>query len=46
MQAKQVLHKIMIKTCPNMHKMRRKALEENVLAALTGQRLTVTDYGY
>lgn len=45
MQAKQVLHKIMINTCPNMHKMRRNALEENVLAALTGQRLTVTDLG-
>ena len=45
MQAKQVLHKIMINTCPNMHKMRRHALEENVLAALTGQRLTVTDLG-
>ena len=45
MQAKQVLHEIMINTCPNMHKMRRNALEENVLAALTGQRLTVTDLG-
>lgn len=45
MQAKQVLHKIMINTCPNMHKMRRNALEENVLAALKGQRLTVTDLG-
>lgn len=45
MQAKQVLHKIMTNTCPNMHKMRRNALEENVLAALTGQRLTVTDLG-
>jgi len=45
MQAKQVLHKIIINTCPNMHKMRRNALEANVLAALTGQRLTVTDLG-
>ena len=45
MQAKQVLHKIMINTCPNMHKARLNALEVNVLAALTGQRLTVTDLG-
>jgi len=45
MQAKQVLHKIMTNTCPNMHKTRRTALEENVLAALKGQRLTVTDLG-
>ena len=45
MQAKQVLHKIMTTTCPNMHKMRRNALEANVLAVLKGQRLTVTDLG-
>jgi len=45
MQAEQVLHKIITNTCPNMHKMRRHALEANVLAALTGQRLTVTDLG-
>lgn len=45
MQVKQVLHKIMINTCSNMHKTRSNALEVNVLAALTGQRLTVTDLG-
>lgn len=45
MQAKQVLHKIMMNTCPDMHKTRRSALEANVLSALTGQRLTVTDLG-
>ena len=45
MQAKQVLHKILMNTCSDMHKTRRIALEANVLAALTGQRLTVTDLG-
>ena len=45
MQAQQVLHKIMKNTCPNMHKTRRDALEANVLAALIGRRLTVTDLG-
>lgn len=45
MQAKQVLHKIIINTCQGVHKVRRDALEANVLAALTGRRLTVTDLG-
>lgn len=45
MQAKQVLHKIMMNTCPDMHKIRRDALEANVLSALSGRRLTVTDLG-
>ena len=45
MQAQQVLHKILMNTCADMHKMRRCALETNVLAALTGRRLTVTDLG-
>jgi len=45
MQAKQVLHKIIINTCQGVHKARRNALEVNVLAALTGRRLTVTDLG-
>lgn len=45
MQAQQVLHKLMLNTCPTMHKTRRESLEANVLAALTGRRLTVTDLG-
>jgi len=45
MQAQQVLHKILMNTCSNMHKMRRDALQTNVLAALTGRSLTVTDLG-
>lgn len=45
MQAQQVLHKLIINTCTTMHKIRRQALEANVLAALTGRRLTVTDLG-
>lgn len=45
MQAQQVLHKIMMNSCPDMHKTRRSALEATVLSALTGQRLTVTDLG-
>jgi len=45
MQAKQVLHKLIINTCQGVHKARRNALEANVLAALTGRRLTVTDLG-
>jgi len=44
-QVQQVLHKIMMNTCPSMHKTRRAALEANVLAAITGRRLTVTDLG-
>ena len=45
MQAQKVLHKLIQNTCPDMHKRRRESLEANVLAALTGQRLTVTDLG-
>lgn len=45
MQVQQVLHKILMNTCADMHKTRRTALETNILAALTGQRLTVTDLG-
>lgn len=45
MQAQKVLHKIMMNTCPNIHKTRRDSLEANVFAALIGRRLTVTDLG-
>src|SRR3990167_8114600 len=45
MQAQPVLHKLLMNTCSPMHKVRRQALEANVLAALTGQRLTVTALG-
>ena len=45
MQVHEVLHKIIMDTCPNMHKTRRDTLEVNVLAALNGWRLTVTDLG-
>ena len=45
MQAKQVLHKLLDTTCSMMHQTRRTALEVNVMAALTGTRLTVTDLG-
>lgn len=45
MQAKQVLHKLLQHTCPEMHKTRRKALAVNVMAALHGQSLTVTHLG-
>ena len=45
MQAQQVLHKLIQNTCPTMHKTRRGALEANVLGALIGRRLTVTDLG-
>jgi hypothetical protein len=45
MQAKQVLHKVLQQTCPEMHKKRRKALSVNVMAALHGQSLTVTHLG-
>ena len=31
------------RTCPDMHKTRRVALEANVLSALSGQRLIATD---
>jgi len=45
MQAQQVLHKLIQNTCPTMHKTRRESLEANVLGALIGRRLTVTDLG-
>lgn len=45
MQAKQVLHKVLQQTCPEMHKKRRKALAVNVMAGLHGQSLTVTHLG-
>ena len=45
MQAQQVLHKLLMNTCPIMHKVRRQSLEVNVLASLTGQCLTVTHLG-
>jgi len=32
-------------TCPDMHKTRCESLEANVMAALMGKRLTVTDLG-
>jgi len=44
-QAAQVLHKLIMKTCPNLHQLRQTALEANVFAALFGRRLTVTDLG-
>lgn len=45
MQAEKVLHNLLIKSCPTMHKNRREALEATVMGALLGQRLTVTDLG-
>ncbi|MBF8270380.1 MAG: transposase IS4 family protein, partial [Gammaproteobacteria bacterium] len=45
MQAQTVLHKLMMNTCPTMHQTRRDSLEANILAALIGRRLTVTDLG-
>ena len=45
MQAKQVLHKLLDTTCIILHLTRRTALEVNVMAALSGTRLTVTDLG-
>ncbi len=45
MQAQKVLHKLIQNTCPDMHQTRRASVEANVLAALRGQRLTVTDLG-
>ena len=45
MQATQVLHKIMKKTCAHLHKTRAEALEAVVMSALFGRRLTVTDLG-
>ena len=45
MQAQQVLHKLILNSCTDMHKTRRESLEVNVMSGLTGQRLTVTDLG-
>jgi hypothetical protein len=45
MQARQVLPKLLEKTCSEMHKMRRTALAVNVMAALHGEVLTVTHLG-
>ena len=45
MQAKQVLHKLVLETCGEMHAFRRAALEASVHAALTSQRMTVTAIG-
>lgn len=45
MQAKQVLHKVLGRTCSEMHKARRDTLAAVVMAALEGQRLTVTHLG-
>jgi hypothetical protein len=45
MQAQPVLHKFLMNTCPTIHTVRRQSLEANVLAALTGQCLTVTALG-
>ena len=45
MQAQKVLHKLIHNTCTDMHQRRRTALEATIMAALTGQRLTVTDLG-
>jgi len=45
MQAQQVLHKLLNTTCSKMHQTRQQSLEANVMAALSGTRLTVTDLG-
>ncbi len=45
MQAQQVLHNLIMNTCPDMHKTRRDAFEATVQSALIGRRLTVTDLG-
>lgn len=45
MQAEQVLHKLLDRTCSSMHKKRREALRVNLKAALHGQSLTVTHLG-
>lgn len=45
MQAVPVLHKLLKNTCPDMHQTRRASLFANVMASLTGRRLTVTDLG-
>ena len=45
MQAQQILHKLLNDVCSKMHQTRRIALAVNVMAALVGTRLTVTDLG-
>ncbi len=45
MQAGQVLNRLLQKVCSEMHKMRRTALFVNVMAALHGEVLTVTQLG-
>ena len=45
MQAREVLHKLLIQTCGEMHAVRREALETMVWAGLTSQRMTVTGLG-
>ncbi len=45
MLARNVLHKLLQKVCPGMHKMRRTALFVNVMATLHGEVLTVTHLG-
>jgi hypothetical protein len=45
MQAKQVCHKLLNGFGSIMHQARRTALEVNIMAALSGTRLTVTDLG-
>ena len=45
MQAEKVCHKLLMNTCPTMHNRRRGSLQANVMAALSGTRLTVTDLG-
>lgn len=45
MQAREVLHKLMVVTCGEMHVMRRQAVETMVWAGLTSQRMTVTGLG-
>ncbi len=45
MHAKQILYRVLVQCCSDMHKARRKALSVNVMAALQGQSLTVTHLG-
>ena len=45
MQAQQIVHKLLNDVCSKMHQTRRIALAVNVMAALVGTRLTVTDLG-
>lgn len=45
MQAEQVLHDVLQLCGPRMHHTRRESLSANVMAALTGQCLTVTKVG-